>query len=55
MAEVYYIEEYQTHRNTYKGHYPHYDTKVATTQEEVTRRKGSYLVKTEDQDAYAIS
>jgi len=50
MAEVYHIEDYQTSRNPYEGHYPHYGTTVTATQEEVTIRKGGYIVKTEDQD-----
>ncbi len=50
MAEVYHIDSYQTRRSAYEGHYPHYGTTVITTQEEVTIRKGGYLVKTENQD-----
>ena len=50
MAEVYHIDSYQTRRSAYEGHYPHYGTTVTATQEEVTIRKGGYLIKTENQD-----
>ncbi|MBE15625.1 MAG: hypothetical protein CL867_05195 [Cytophagaceae bacterium] len=48
-AEVYHIDSYQTRRNAYEGHYPHYNTKVNRDLEEVTIAKGGYLVPT-DQD-----
>lgn len=50
IAEVYHIDSYQTSRSPYEGHYPHYETSVTATQEEVTVHKGGYLVKTENQD-----
>jgi hypothetical protein len=50
MAEIYHIDTYQTSRNPYEGHYPHYNTTVTKSQEEVTVKRGGYLVKTEDQD-----
>lgn len=48
MAEVYHIENYDTYRNAYEGHYPHYGTSIKTTYEEVTVLKGGYIVTTED-------
>jgi len=49
MAEVYHIDTYQTSRNAYEGHYPHYGTTVKTTMEEVTIPRDGYMVPT-DQD-----
>ncbi len=48
MAEVYHIENYDTYRNAYEGHYPHYGTSIKTTQEEITVLKGGYIVPIED-------
>jgi hypothetical protein len=48
-AEVYKIDEYETVRNPFEGHYLHYNTQVETSNEKVTILKGDYLVKT-DQD-----
>lgn len=49
-AEVYHIDSYQTGRNPYEGHYPHYNTTVKRSQEEVTVQRGGYIVETADQD-----
>ncbi|WP_299682958.1 M14 family metallopeptidase [uncultured Dokdonia sp.] len=48
MAEVYHIDTYQTSRNPYEGHYPHYGTKVRKTQEEVTIPRDGYMILVED-------
>ncbi len=45
-AEVYHIDAYQTRRNAYEGHYPHYNTKVRREIEQITIAKGGYLVPT---------
>ncbi|WP_299767618.1 M14 family metallopeptidase [uncultured Dokdonia sp.] len=44
MAEVYHIDSYQTYRNAYEGHYPHYGTQVRKTQEEVTIPRDGYMI-----------
>lgn len=49
-AEVYHIDSYQTGRSPYEGHYPHYNTTVKRSQEEVTVQRGGYIVETADQD-----
>lgn len=49
-AEVYHIDTYQTGRSPYEGHYPHYNTTVKRSQEEVTVERGGYIVETADQD-----
>ncbi len=49
-AEVYHIDTYQTRSNPYEGHYPHYNTTVKRSQEEVTVERGGYIVETADQD-----
>jgi len=46
MVEVYHIEDYQTRRNAYEGHYPHYDTKVRIEEKEITFKKGDYVIPT---------
>lgn len=46
-VEVYHIDRYETYRNAYEGHYPHYNTEVTTKEETVTLRKGDYLVSTQ--------
>lgn len=49
-AEVYHIDTYQTRSNPYEGHYPHYNTTVKRSQEEVTVKRGGYIIETADQD-----
>ena len=46
QVEVYKIEDYDTSKNPYEGHYPHQNTKVSKTVEEVRFRKGDFLVTT---------
>ncbi|MCW5519298.1 M14 family metallopeptidase [Aureitalea sp. L0-47] len=45
-AEVYRIDSYETSRRPYEGHYPHYNTKVSISKEEVTIKEGDYIVET---------
>lgn len=44
QVEAYMIEDYQTARNPYEGHYRHYGIKVAPKEMELAFRKGDYLV-----------
>jgi len=46
QVEVYKIEDYDTSKNPYEGHYPHQNTKVSKNTEEVRFRKGDFLVTT---------
>ncbi len=46
LVEVYRIEDYETRNNAYEGHYPHYNTSVSKTIENVTFRKGDLYIKT---------
>ncbi len=46
-ATVYHIDSYETVNSPYEGHYLHYNTKIASTQEQVTIHKGDYLVSTQ--------
>lgn len=46
LVEVYRIEDYDTYTNSYEGHYPHYNTSVSKTLENVTFRKGDLYIKT---------
>lgn len=48
-AEVYHINNYETVRSPYEGHYLHYNTKVSTTTEEITVQKGDYIVQTQQE------
>jgi len=45
-AEVYRIKNYETTQNPYEGHYLHYNTEVETTTEDVSLKKGDYIVDT---------
>ncbi len=45
-VESYKIDDYKTRTSAYEGHYPHYNTKVKTSEEKVTFRAGDYIVKT---------
>jgi hypothetical protein len=49
QAQVYRIKSYETYSNPYEGHYPHYNTKLETMTEEITIKKGDYLVKTDQE------
>lgn len=44
LAEVSYIDSFQTTAHSYEGHYLHYDTKIRRQIEKVQVRKGDYLV-----------
>ncbi|MDW3190901.1 MAG: M14 family zinc carboxypeptidase [Cytophagales bacterium] len=44
LVEAYMIEDYQTARNAYEGHYRHYGVKVAPKEMQLKFRKGDYLV-----------
>ena len=46
-AEIYRIENYQTSRNAYEGHYLHYNTEVSQGQELIELNAGDYLVPTD--------
>ena len=45
-VESYKIENYETRKSVYEGHYVHYNTKVKTTTEQIRFRQGDYVVKT---------
>lgn len=45
-VESYSIADYQTYKNPYEGHYPHYNTKVNTALQKVMFKKGDYLIST---------
>lgn len=45
-VESYTIADYQTYKNAYEGHYPHYNTKVNSKSETVGFKKGDYLIST---------
>ena len=49
QAEVYHIDEYNTVRSPYEGHYLHYNTTVEKTTEEVKIFEGDYIVKTQQE------
>ncbi|PWI31412.1 hypothetical protein DI383_01725 [Flavobacteriaceae bacterium LYZ1037] len=42
----YKITEFDTRKNAYEGHYPHFNTTVKGSEEKVTFRKGDYYVET---------
>ena len=46
-VEVYHIEDYQTARNPYEGHYIHYNTKVSSSTATITLSAGDYIVPTD--------
>ena len=45
-VEAYRIEEYETNKNSYEGHYPHYNTKVSQTTKKVQFNQGDVYVPT---------
>jgi hypothetical protein len=45
-VESYRIEDYDTRRNAYEGHYLHYNTKVKSSEQKIKFRKGDYIVNT---------
>ncbi|MEZ4859262.1 MAG: M14 family metallopeptidase [Flavobacteriaceae bacterium] len=46
-AEVYKIVNYETFKNPYEGHYPHYNTQVVTLVEDVLVKEGDFIVYTQ--------
>ncbi len=46
QVEVYKIQDYETRQNSYEGHYPHYNTQVIKSIENVSFRKGDFFIKT---------
>lgn len=44
VVEVYQISDYKTRTNPYEGHYLHTNTKVTSSQETVTFKKGDYYI-----------
>ena len=48
-AEVYKIEDYETVKSPYEGHYLHYNTEVSTKTEDVKVKKGDYIAKTDQE------
>jgi len=45
-VESYKIKDYKTRQHPYEGHYPHYNVSVVSNTENITFRKGDYLIKT---------
>lgn len=45
-VQLYHIEDFQTSKTAYEGHYFHYDTKVSVQKEKVHFRKGDLIVPT---------
>ncbi|GEQ85689.1 hypothetical protein ULMS_11970 [Patiriisocius marinistellae] len=45
-AEIYHIQDFETYKNPYEGHYPHYNTEVKTTTESINISKGDFIVST---------
>ncbi|MBA6153763.1 M14 family metallopeptidase [Gelidibacter maritimus] len=50
-VESYKIDTYQTRSQAYEGHYQHYNTKVTTTTQDISFKKGDYYIST-DQNAF---
>ncbi len=46
-VDSYKIDVYDTRRSAYEGHYPHYNTIVKSSEENITFRKGDYIVNTD--------
>ncbi len=54
-VEVYYIEDYETKKQAYEGHYLHSKVKVRTEMQKVKVKKGDYLIFTnQDKNRYII-
>ncbi|APX99885.1 M14 family metallopeptidase [Lacinutrix venerupis] len=51
VVQSYKIEDYESRKTPYEGHYLHFNTSVSTTKQTITFKKGDYLVKT-DQPNY---
>ena len=46
-VESYKIDDYQTRKNAYEGHYLHYNTKIKSSEEKMVFRTGDYLINTD--------
>ncbi len=46
IVESYKIDDYQTRKSAYEGHYPHYNTKIKNTEEKLVFKQGDYIIKT---------
>jgi len=46
LVEVYHIEDFETRKDTYEGHYPHTYTKVSKRLDSINFRKGDLYIKT---------
>jgi len=46
-VEVYHISKYETYKRPYEGHYPHYNTKVTSTIENLEVKEGDYWIDTQ--------
>ena len=46
VVESYKISNYETRKNAYEGHYPHYNANVIKIEEKTTFKKGDYYVST---------
>ncbi|HET8837514.1 MAG TPA: M14 family metallopeptidase [Flavobacteriaceae bacterium] len=47
LVESYRIEDFETTKTAYEGHYLHFDTKVSIHKEKVSFRKGDFIVPTD--------
>lgn len=43
-AEVYFIENYETSPSAYEGHYPHFNTTIKKSKEQITVHKGDWVI-----------
>ncbi|RAJ13465.1 M14 family metallopeptidase [Olleya aquimaris] len=48
-VQSYKIDTFETRPRAYEGHYQHYNTKVAVTEELITFKKGDYIIDTNQQ------
>jgi hypothetical protein len=46
LVEVYHIEDFETRKEAYEGHYPHSNTMVSKKLDSITFRKGDLYIKT---------
>jgi hypothetical protein len=46
LVEVYRIEDFDTRKDAYEGHYPHSNTRVSKTLDSISFRKGDLYIKT---------
>ncbi|WP_191859379.1 M14 family metallopeptidase [Hanstruepera ponticola] len=46
LVESYKISNYETRKTAYEGHYPHYNTEVTSTNNEIAFKKGDCFIKT---------